>query len=300
MQRMLKLAIGITVFALQTGFAATIGVLIEKTGEMTEAPLRGIKASAGADVLDLNMEGNAETGKALCQKMKSEGCKVVITVGKGATKTAMAELGSMPIVYCMVMNPEEDGIKGGNITGISLDIPMVKQFEAFKSVVPKIKKIGIVYSGETSDNLVKEMKQAASKTGFTLVDKKVGGDAEVPNAVREMKGSIDGLYLPPDKVVAQRDAFQFIALFTFENNLPFMAPSGRFVSKGALVALMIDYEDIGKQAGEVAKKIAGGASASSLPPEQPRATILVLNQKTAQTIGINIPPHLLENSQIIK
>jgi putative tryptophan/tyrosine transport system substrate-binding protein len=90
------------------------------------------------------------------------------------------------------------------------------------------------------------------------------------------------------------------ALFTFENNLPFMAPASRFVKKGALVALMVDYEDIGKQAGEMAKKIIGGTAPSAMPIEQPRATILVLNQKTAQTIGINIPPALLESSQIIK
>ena len=79
-----------------------------------------------------------------------------------------------------------------------------------------------------------------------------------------------------------------------------MAPTGRFVKKGALVALMIDYEEVGKQAGQIAKKILGGASPSSIPPEPPNATILVLNQKTAQTIGINIPPSLLKGSQIIK
>ena len=50
----------------------------------------------------------------------------------------------------------------------------------------------------------------------------------------------------------------------------------------------------------MAKKIVGGASPSSIPVEPPQATILVLNQKTAQTIGINIPPSLLETSQIIK
>lgn len=292
--------LGLLVWAAAPLFPAAVGILIEKSGEMTEAPVRGIKSVAGADAMELNMEGNAATGKALCQKIKAEGCKVCVAVGKNAAKVAMAELGGTPIVYCMVMNPEDDGIKGGTITGVSLDVPMIKQFEAFRSVVPKLKKVGLVYSGETSDALVREMKQAGAKTGLTLVDKKVAGDADVPTAVRDMKGTIDGLYLPPDKVVAQRDAFQFIALFTFENNLPFMAPSGRFVSKGALVALMIDYEDIGKQAGEMARKIANGASASSLPPEPPRATILVLNQKTAQTIGINIPPHLLESSQIIK
>jgi len=79
-----------------------------------------------------------------------------------------------------------------------------------------------------------------------------------------------------------------------------MAPTSRFVKKGALIALMIDYEDVGKQAGGIAKKILGGKAARTIPVEPPRATILVLNQKTAKTIGINIPPSLLEGSQIIK
>jgi len=136
--------------------------------------------------------------------------------------------------------------------------------------------------------------------GMTLVEKKVADDKGVPNAIRELKGKIEGLYLPPDRNVVNRDAFQFIALYTFENNLPFMAPTSRFVKKGALIALMIDYEELGKQAGKMAKAIAGGKSPSSIAAEPPKVTILVLNQKTAKTIGINIPPALLGSSQIIK
>ena len=128
---------------------------------------------------------------------------------------------------------------------------MSRQFQAFKSVVPSLKKVGLVYSDETSSLLAAEMKKASSKSGLMLVEKKVASDKEVPNAIRNLKGQIDGLYLPPDRTVAKRDAFQFIALFTFENNLPFMAPTGRFVKKGALVALMIDYEEVGKQAGKI-------------------------------------------------
>jgi putative ABC transport system substrate-binding protein len=155
----------------------------------------------------------------------------------------------------------------------------------------------VVYSSDLNASFVKETKTAASKTGLTLVERSVGDDAQVPNAIRELKGQIDGLYLPPDRIVAKHDAFQFIALFTFENNLPFMAPTDRFVKKGALVALMIDFEEVGKQAGQMAKKAAGGTLP---PPEPPEVTILVLNQKTAQTIGINIPPALLQGSMIIK
>ena len=281
--------------------AASIAILMqqEKEGALSEGPLAGFKAIAGPDVAQFEIT-DPGAAQAICAKIKASGAKVVFTIGKDATKAAMQELPGMPIVYCMVMSPQEDGIGGGSVTGVTLDIPMVKQFTSFKAVVPNLKKIGIVYSDETSGIIAKEMKAAAVKTGVTVIEKKVASDKDVPNAIRELKGKIDGLYLPPDRTVANRDAFQFIALFTFENNLPFMAPAGRFVKKGALVALMIDFEELGKQAAAMAKKIVGGASPSSIPVEPPQATILVLNQKTAQTIGINIPPSLLETSQIIK
>lgn len=285
-------------FCLET--SAKVGILISKSSAMMNAPVKGIKSVFSVDVLELNMEGSAAMGQAHCAKFKSENCMVVFAVGTAAAKVAKKQLAGLPVVFCMIMNPKGSGITGGAITGVSLDIPVDKQFEAFKSVVPTLKKIGLVYSSEISSSQVAAMKKGSSKHGLTLIENKVANEKEIPNAIRSMKGKIDGLYLPPDRTVAKHDAFQFIALFTFENNVPFMAPTSRFVKKGALVALMIDYEEIGKQAAAMAKKIIGGTPASSIAIQPPKATILVLNQKTAETIGINIPPSLTQSSKIIK
>ena len=279
---------------------AKVGILISKSSAMMEAPAKGIKSVFGADAIELNMEKSAATGKTHCATFKSENCKVVFAVGTAAAKVAKQELAGIPIVFCMIMNPKESGVTGSKITGVSLDIPVDKQFDAFKSVVPSLKKIGLVYSNEINAAQVAAMKKGSSKHGLTLIEHKVASEKDIPNAIRGMKGKIDGLYLPPDRTVAKHDAFQFIALFTFENNVPFMAPTSRFVKKGALVALMIDYEEVGKQAAAMGKKIIGGASPSSISVEPPNATILVLNQKTAETIGINIPPSLTQSSKIIK
>jgi putative ABC transport system substrate-binding protein len=279
---------------------AQVGILVSKKSSIMAAPVRGFKSIVSSQVIELNMEGKKSNGEALCKQLKGGNPKVVLAVGKLAAKAAVEHLPGIPLVYCMVMYPKKSGIKGPKVTGVSLNIPMIKQFESFRTVIPNLKKIGLVYSNQTSSTLATEMKKAAGKLGMTLVEKKVADDKGVPNAIRELKGQIQGLYLPPDRKVVNRDAFQFIALFTFENNLPFMAPTSRFVKKGALIALMIDYEDLGKQAGEMTKKILGGKSPASVPIEPPRATIMVLNLKTAKTIGINIPPSLLESSQIIK
>ncbi len=282
------------------GSHAKVGVLISKESAMMTTPVKGISSVLGSDILELNMKGSAATGKMHCQKFKSENCKVIIAIGTPAAKVVLGAGTGIPMVFCMIMNPKKSGISGSSVTGVSLAIPVTKQFEAFKSVVPSLKKIGLVYSSSVGGGLVAEMKKASSKSGFTLVEKKVASDKDVPNAIRSLKGNIDGLYLPPDRTVAKHDAFQFIALFTFENNVPFMAPTSRFVKKGALVALMIDYEEVGKQAAGIARKIKGGSAPSSIKVQPPKATILVLNQKTAETIGINIPPSLNQTSKIIK
>jgi putative ABC transport system substrate-binding protein len=301
MKRLFLFILAVACTALQKPYAATYGILLEKTGPLYQAPLDGIKAATGQQEISvLDMNDDTAAGRAACLKFKAEGCKVIVSIGKTASRTANKAGTGLPVVYCMVMGPEASGLKGALVTGVSLDVPMVRQFESFKSTVPSLKKVGLVYSGDLEDALVKEMKTASLKTSLLLVEKKVSGDAEVPSAIRDLKGKIDGLYLPPDRIVAKHDAFQFIALFTFENNLPFMAPTDRFVKKGALVALMIDYEEVGKQAGQIAVKIASGTPVSSIPAEPPLVTILVLNQKTAQTIGMNIPPALLNGSMIIK
>ncbi len=283
-----------------TNILGKVGILISKNSAMLNAPVKGIKTVFGDATITLNMEGSAEKGAAHCKKFSSQGCSVVLAIGTAAAKVAKKELAGIPIVFCMIMNVKESGVAGKNITGVSLNIPIDKQFEAFKSVVPTLKKIGLVYSNQISTARVTEMKKASKSKGLVLIEQKVAGESEIPNAIRGMRGKIDGLYLPPDRTVAKHDAFQFIALFTFENNVPFMAPTSRFVKKGALVALMIDYEEIGKQAAALAKRIISGKSVSTIAIQPPEVTILVLNQKTAETIGINIPPSLTQSSKIIK
>lgn len=290
----------IALFMLGIYTFAKVGILLSSSNAMMTAPVTGIKAVFGTEIIELNMESNDVVAKEHCQKFKAENCKVVLVIGPEAAKVAVRELPDIAIVFCMIMNPDRSGVKGAKVTGVSLDIPFTRQFESFKSVVPSLSKIGLVYSDQISDEQLQEMKLASKKYGLTLVENKVLDEKEIPTIIRGLKGKIDGLYLPPDRIIAKHDAFQFIALFTFENNVPFMAPTSRFVKKGALVALMIDYEEIGKQAAEIARKILNGTPVTAIPIQPPEATILVLNQKTAETIGINIPPALTESSQIIK
>ena len=73
-----------------------------------------------------------------------------------------------------------------------------------------------------------------------------------------------------------------------------MGLSSAYVRAGALFALDCDYDDIGKQAGEVALLILCGNSPYEVPITTPRKIYLSINQKTAERIGIEIPAALLK------
>jgi len=280
-----------------SSFAASVTILLSKESKMFNDPLAGIKGSCKGDINILNMSGNMSKGHQLSAEINSKKPAVVVALGSKALNICKSDIKNIPVVFSMVLENEKPG---GNITGVSLTIPMKMQLESFLSVAPKLKKVGIVYDPNKTGALVKAAKSAAGKLGLTIVEKAVADRSEVPNAIRSLKGVVDGLYLPPDRTVASYESMKFITLFTFENNLPFMVPTSRFVKRGALIALMTDFEKVGVQIGEMVNKILAGDSPASMPVEPPSVTVLVLNKKTAQTIGINIPGPLLNKATIFE
>jgi putative ABC transport system substrate-binding protein len=79
-----------------------------------------------------------------------------------------------------------------------------------------------------------------------------------------------------------------------------MGLSPAFVKAGALMALAVDYQEVGAQCGGLATKILSGESPSSLPIATPQRVVLHVNLKTAETIGLKIPPERLKGAVVLK
>jgi putative ABC transport system substrate-binding protein len=77
------------------------------------------------------------------------------------------------------------------------------------------------------------------------------------------------------------------------NRLPAIYPAREFVVAGGLIAYAVSYPDLYFRFANFADKIFKGAKPGELPVEQPTRFVLVLNEKTAKTFGVTIPPSLL-------
>ena len=110
----------------------------------------------------------------------------------------------------------------------------------------------------------------------------------------------------PDGLIVVPDRFLFtyrtsIVQFMAEHRLPGMFPYREFVQEGGLLAYGPDYTDMYRRAATYVDKILRGAKPADLPMEQPTKFELVINLKTAQALGVAIPPTLLfQADEVIK
>src|SRR4029079_9913196 len=102
----------------------------------------------------------------------------------------------------------------------------------------------------------------------------------------------------PDALMAMTGPIMFsqrkqIAEFALKNRLPSAYPTREYVDAGGLMSYGPDIYDLYRRAAGYVDKILKGAKPSDLPVEEPRKFELVINLKTAKTLGLEIPPKLL-------
>lgn len=224
---------------------------------------------------------------------------LLVTLGTSLTAFARDNFPKLPIVFAKVLNPIESGFvqsweqPGGHITGASLDIPVQTQMQRFKSIIPNLKKVGVIYTGNTK-RLVTEAQKAASELGIQLVLYQVKSARELPDALDSLCRSSDGIWTVADEELTSPQFVRYTLLETLRNGLPIMGFSRSFVESGALFCLEPDYKYIGRQAAQIAVSVLDGADPASVRATVPDVVYLYLNLQTEKLLKLKVPPELVD------
>ena len=259
--------------------------------------LAGFMAACDRQVVEYDLRGTTRRTQRIVKHIMANKPKLILAVGALAAQVAKEAFHEIPVVFFMVPNPHKYSLQGENMAGISLDIPAEMQFTMYKSLVPTLHNIGVIYDPEKTGTIVKEGYAAAQKLGLELRVSPVTSEKEVPAALRQLLGKIDALWMLPDDTVITPESFKFLLLTAFENNLPFLAISDMFVEVGALAALSPDYTDVGRQACQLAREIESGRLSlrriNVVPPEKIN---LAINLKAADKIGLTLPSEVIQSA----
>jgi putative tryptophan/tyrosine transport system substrate-binding protein len=232
--------------------------------------------------------------------------QLIVTLGSAATERVAKAIKDTPVLFCMALNPLASGFirsmnsSGNNLAGASLDVPAQLQFEALRSIVPQVKKIAVIYNPHETESVVQQARKVAREMGLELAAVPIASADKVPDALRALDKNVDALWSVADGTTFSSASMEFIFLHTLRNKLPFMGLSPAFVKAGALFALAVDYQEVGAQCGALAARILAGESPSSLPVTTPQKTILHVNLKTAETLGLKIPPDRLKGAVVLR
>jgi len=280
--------------------AAQVLALLSHEAPPYRAALEGFRAQvAGGSALTIRevvLDGDEAAARAALQTFVESKGALVLALGAVAVEAARARP-EIPVVGALVLS--EAQLQGANVTGVTLGVPADVQFQWVKRLLPKARRLGVLYNPDENGAAVAAAGGAASREGVELVPREVASPQALPASLASLERSADALWGLPDRVVFVPQTAKAILLFSFRNRIPLVGPSEAWVKAGALFALEPDYRDLGVQCGELARAILGGARAAGLPPALPRTAVLSVNRKTAAQMKVDLPEEVLRQARTV-
>ncbi len=250
-------------------------------------------------------EGKFERLPALAAELVALKVDVIVAGGTPAALTAKQATRTLPIVFVGPGDPVTSGLvtslarPGGNATGLSSFAPELvgKCLERLKQAVPGVGRVAALWQpgglGERTDkDVLKEAEAAARALGVRLQFVEARGPENFDSAFSEMTRARAGALtvLPGSMFVNERRRLVELAA---NNRLPAVYPWREGVDAGGLMSYGPGLADLFRRAATYVDRIAKGAKPADLPVEQPSKFELVSNLKTAEALGLTIPPSLL-------
>jgi len=179
---------------------------------------------------------------------------------------------------------------GGNLTGIFLDLPELggKQIELLKEAVPTLSRLAVLWDSTVGGVQFRATESAARAAGVTLQSLSVQRPEDFKEAFdRAIRERVQGMVVLSSPLInGQRSQ---IVEWALKTRLPTISLFTVFPRSGGLMAYGPNLPDLYKHAATYVGRILKGAKVGELPIERPARFELVINLKTAKTLGLDVP-----------
>jgi putative tryptophan/tyrosine transport system substrate-binding protein len=228
--------------------------------------------------------------------------QIIVCYGSEAALAAKQATTSIPVVMAISADPIGAGLAaslarpGGNVTGLSMQQPEMagKHVELLKREVPQANRIAVLLNPHdpTHPNRADEILRAAGSNGIEAFSVAAAVVEQIAGAFVEMTSrNADALIVLGTPLFTQARAE--IVELAARQRLPALYDTSSFVGIGGLTSYGADPNDLFRRAAHYVDKILKGAKPADLPIEQPKKFLLLINLKTANALGLTIPPEIL-------
>ena len=232
---------------------------------------------------------------------------VIVATGTPAIRAAKAVTSTIPIVFAQTGDPVGSGVvtslarPGGNVTGLANLNPQLggKRLQVLTQAVAGVRRVAYLWDPLSPASNLEEMQAATQALGLHLQVREIRAVGDLEAAFEAARAEhADALVMSGD--VESRYRATVVSLAA-SSRLPTMYPNRQAVREGGLMAYGANQSDDFRRAAAYVDKILKGAQPADLPVEQPILFDFAINLKTAQALGLTIPPHvLLQATEVIQ
>lgn len=285
-----------------SGTTYKIGVLQLTEHDALDNANKGFVEALDESGIDYTIDQqNAQNDQSACQtiaqKLVNDGCDLILAIATPAAQAVAGATTDIPIIGTAITDFAASGLvesndePGGNLTGTSDMNPVADQIDLLQQLVPDAKTVGLLYctAESNSDIQIQMAIEELKKVGIDYTEYTVSSSNEIQSVCESMVGNVDAVYAPTDNTIAA--GMTTVSQTTNENGLPVICGEIGMVRNGGLASLSINYEELGRRAGEMAVEIlTEGTDPATMPIESMSADQcdLVYNQATADALNIDV------------
>jgi putative ABC transport system substrate-binding protein len=247
-------------------------------------------------------ENKAERLPDLAAELVQLKVDLIVAASPQATRAAQKATATLPIVFGSVGDAVDLGFvkslahPGGNITGLSnlaRDLGP-KRLEMLLAMAPRISRVVLMMNPGNSGHatVLKSLEAAAQKLNVKILPVAARSEREIGDALSSMAAEKAQAFLAGQDPLFTQQVRQ-IAEWAVKNRLPSIYGAREYAEAGGLMSYGPNLADLYRRTATYADKIFKGAKPADLPVEQPTKFELIINGKTAKTLGLKIPQSLL-------
>jgi putative ABC transport system substrate-binding protein len=273
-------------------------------GEALRAGLRDLGYVEGKNiVIEFRWAETVEQLQEAAAELVRMNVDVIFATSSAETERARQATNTIPIVFATHADPVGLGHvaslprPGGNITGLSVQLTetTAKQLGILKESVPQATRIGVLWSPTAPSYrpFLQAAEAASGKLSVQLLTAGVSTVADFDGAFATMaRDRVDGVLVHGSSLTARHNP-RLLAELALKHRLPTIFSITSNVEAGGLMSYASDTLDLTRRSAAYIDKILKGAKPADLPVEQASRYQLVINLKTANALGLTIPPSIL-------
>ena len=284
-----------------------IAVLGNENAPPWEAFRQGLRDLGYVEGRNISIESRWSEGKvdrhpALAIELVRLKPEVIVASGTQAIRAAKQATTTIPIVMAVSAYPDKIGLvaslasPGGNVTGLSnLGGELHgKLLELLKATAPNVSRVALLWNPANPVELLtfRDLRAAASAAGVEIQSVEVRSPDDLPTAFAAIASQGAQALLAHANPVNYKGR-QLIADYALRKRIPSIFQEKIFVEAGGLMSYAPSFNDLFRRAATYVDKILKGAKPADLPVEQPAKFELVINLKTANALGLTVPPSIL-------